>query len=216
MSLAVTEALQTAFYLGDGARATRIVDEALVKDPIGQLSVSEAPYSEVVVAYALAGHPDKARGVMAQWDARRRAEPAIEDSIRAHGMQGYIALAEHRLADAQREFRAADSRGCPICAAPMLGRAYDMAGNADSAIAVFERFLGTPTMDRSGVDGPFRPVVHQRLGELYEAKGERERALEHYRAFLDLWKDADPELQPRVTDARQHVAALTSGTDVRR
>src|SRR5678816_1280606 len=30
LSLAVTEALQTAFYLGDGARATRIVDEAPV------------------------------------------------------------------------------------------------------------------------------------------------------------------------------------------
>jgi eukaryotic-like serine/threonine-protein kinase len=216
LSLAVAEALQTAFYFGDGARATRIVDEALAKDPIGRLSVSEAPYADVVVAYALAGRADKARAMMTQWDTRRAAEPAIEDSIRAYAMQGHIALAEHRLADAQREFRAADSRGCPICSAPMLGRAYDVAGNADSAIAVFERFLSTPMMDRSGVDGPFRPVVHQRLGELYEAKGEREKALGHYRAFLDLWKDADPELQPRVTDARQRIAALTRGTDVRR
>ena len=66
------------------------------------------------------------------------------------------------------------------------------------------------------MDGVFLPVVHQRLGELYEAKGARERALAHYRLFLELWKDADPELQPRVTDARQRVAALTRGTDVRR
>ena len=103
-----------------------------------------------------------------------------------------------------------------MCNAPMLGRAYDMAGNADSAVAVFERFLVTPALDRSGVDGAFLPVVHKRLGELYEAKGQREKALEHYRAFIELWKDADPELQPKVTDARQRVAALTSGTDVRR
>jgi tetratricopeptide (TPR) repeat protein len=216
LGTAIGEALQTAFYFGDGARATRLIDEALARDPIGQLSVSEAPYPDVIAAYALAGHPEKARTVMTQWETRRVSEPAIEDSIRAHGMQGHIALAERRLADAQREFRAADSRGCRVCSMPMLGRAYDVAGNADSAIAVFERFLVTPTMERSGVDGPFRPVVHKRLGELYEAKGQREKALEHYRAFLELWKDADPELQPRVTDARQRVAALTSGTDVRR
>jgi tetratricopeptide (TPR) repeat protein len=216
LSLAISDALQTAFFFGDGARATRILEESLAKNPIEQISVSEAPYPELVAAYALAGHPEKARAVMTRWDARRAAEPAIEDSIRAHAMLGQIALAEHRLPDAQREFRAADSRGCSVCSAPLLGRAYDVAGNADSAIAVFERFLGTPAMDRNEVDGVFLPVVHQRLGELYEAKGARERALAHYRLFLELWKDADPELQPRVTDARQRVAALTRGTDVRR
>ena len=40
--------------------------------------------------------------------------------------------------------------------------------------------------------------------------------LETSRTFIDLWKDADPELQPKVTDARQRVAALTRGTDTRR
>ncbi|PYP76701.1 MAG: hypothetical protein DMD35_17805 [Gemmatimonadetes bacterium] len=216
LSLAIAEALQTAFYFADNARATRVLDEGLSKSPIEQQSVSEAPYSDLIAAYALAGQPDKARTMMAQWERRRVAAPAIEDSIRAHGMQGHIALAERRLADAQREFRAADARGCRMCYAPMLGRAYDVAGNADSAIAVFERFLVTPAMERSGVDGPFLPVVHKRLGELYEAKGQREKALEHYRVFLDFWKDADPELQPRVTDARQRVAALTRGPDGRR
>jgi hypothetical protein len=43
--------------------------------------------------------------------------------------------------------------------------------------------------------------LHKRLGELYEAKGQRDKALQHYRSFLALWKDADPELQPKVTDA---------------
>ncbi len=35
---------------------------------------------------------------------------------------------------------------------------------------------------------------------------------EHYRAFIELWKDADPELQPRVATARQRLRKLT-GTD---
>jgi len=34
------------------------------------------------------------------------------------------------------------------------------------------------------------------------------KAAENYRAFIDLWKDADPRLQPRIADARRRVAAL--------
>ena len=98
----------------------------------------------------------------------------------------------------------------------MLARAYDLDGKPDSAIAVYERYLTTPVLERTGVDGAFVPAVHKRLGELYEAKGLRDKALSHYRAFMDLWKDADPELQPKVTDARQRVAALTHGTDTSR
>jgi hypothetical protein len=52
------------------------------------------------------------------------------------------------------------------------------------------------------------PSVRQRLGELYEAKGNVEKALEHYTAFVELWKDADPELQPRVRDVRGRIERL--------
>ena len=153
---------------------------------------------------------------MAEWDARRRTSPSIRDSSTAHEMRGYIALYTKRYAQAQSELRAADQVGCPICNAAMLARAYDLDGKPDSAIVVYERFLNTPVLERTGVDATFLPAVHKRLGELYEAKGQRDKALAHYRTFIDLWKDADPELQPKVTDARQRVAALTRGTDVRR
>jgi hypothetical protein len=50
--------------------------------------------------------------------------------------------------------------------------------------------------------------VQKRLGELYEAKGNREKAAAHYLAFVDLWKNADPELQPAVTAVKQRLAHL--------
>jgi DNA-binding SARP family transcriptional activator len=48
----------------------------------------------------------------------------------------------------------------------------------------------------------------KRLGELYEAKGDRKRAREYYEKFVTLWKDADPELQPGVKEVRGRLAKL--------
>jgi len=52
-------------------------------------------------------------------------------------------------------------------------------------------------------------LIRERLGQLYESLGNTEKAAEQYRAFIELWKNADPELQPRVADARQRLARLT-------
>jgi eukaryotic-like serine/threonine-protein kinase len=210
------EALDVAWFLGDSTRAVRILDDALAHDPISRLAMSEAPYTMLVDLYAFAGRPDRARSLMAEWDTRRRTAPSLADSLRAHEMRGYIALNAKQYAQAQMELRAADQIGCPICNAAMLARAYDLDGKADSAITIYERYVNTPVLERTAVDASFLAGVHKRLGELYEAKGQRDRALAHYRTFLDLWKDADSELQPKVTDAKQRVAALTRGTDARR
>jgi hypothetical protein len=48
----------------------------------------------------------------------------------------------------------------------------------------------------------------KRLGELYEARGDRQRALEYYGRFVALWKDADPALQPAVREVRGRMGQL--------
>jgi hypothetical protein len=53
------------------------------------------------------------------------------------------------------------------------------------------------------------PAIRERLGQLYESMGNTQKAADEYRAFIELWKNADPELQPRVADARQRLAKLT-------
>jgi hypothetical protein len=52
------------------------------------------------------------------------------------------------------------------------------------------------------------PLAYYRLGELYERQGQPVLARDRYASFVDLWQDADPELQPAVTEARRRLRAL--------
>jgi tetratricopeptide (TPR) repeat protein len=57
---------------------------------------------------------------------------------------------------------------------------------------------------------PYLASAHLRRAEIHESLGELERAMEHYARFIELWRDADPELQSRVEAARQRLAALAA------
>lgn len=81
----------------------------------------------------------------------------------------------------------------------------------DSAIASLERYVATPSWTRFTlpVDGLYLAGVYKRLGELYEEQGDRAKAASYLSKFVELWKDADPELQPKVRDARARLVRLT-------
>jgi tetratricopeptide (TPR) repeat protein len=52
------------------------------------------------------------------------------------------------------------------------------------------------------------PFALRRLAELAEARGDTEAAIAHYRTFLDLWSDPDPELRDQVASAERALARL--------
>ena len=85
----------------------------------------------------------------------------------------------------------------------------DRANAADSAIVYFERFFSTPQLNRLALDAQYGAGLHKRLGELYEAKRDRVNAASHYQKFVDLWKNADPDLQPKVAEVRKRLARLS-------
>ncbi len=121
-------------------------------------------------------------------------------------------MAEGRLDSAAAAFLAWNraepdrfSRGLPEAAGAM-----DRASRVDSAIALCERVLGTPSIYSFTDEVEWYPFVLRRLGELHESLGHRDEAKRYYSDFIDLWKDTDPERQPQVEEARVALARLLS------
>ena len=79
-----------------------------------------------------------------------------------------------------------------------------------TVLALFLAYLNTRTdvIDRLIEDGISLAGSHKRLAELYDAKGNREKAMSHYSSFIDLWKNADADLQPHVQKAKERLAQL--------
>jgi tetratricopeptide (TPR) repeat protein len=84
----------------------------------------------------------------------------------------------------------------------LLARAYAAAGDLAKARETYERITALTTSDTWGATYA-RAFYH--LGVIAESQGDRARAREQFRKFLDLWKDADKGL-PEVADARRRMA----------
>jgi len=79
------------------------------------------------------------------------------------------------------------------------------AGNLDKARVDYERITSLTT--GRIFFGDIYTKSFFMLGKIYEQKGQKDKAIEHYEKFLDLWKDADPGI-PEVEDARKRLAGL--------
>jgi tetratricopeptide (TPR) repeat protein len=195
------------------------LDSAIAMIPFREMSMVDRPYLDVAAALAQAGSPDKARAMV----ARYRNEVTDTSLTRVgegglHWALAEILLAEGKPREAITEFRLGDVgydrapvHECAPCLPFDLARAFDGATMPDSAIAMYERYLATPFWVKYALPlDPVRvPAIHERLGQLYEAQGNAGKSAEHYQKFIELWKNADPELQPRVTAARERLKKLT-------
>ena len=203
------------WFRADTARALRQLELALTAHPIDSLPLIERPYPRLVALFALVGKTDRAEAMSAAFERSRRTVSGFNDRNARERMHGEIALAEKHYDAAIAGFRRlSESAPCKACQLPYLARAYDLSGNADSAAAVFSRYITTPWVTRSfgGPGGSPDPLflagAYKRLGELYEAKGDRVQAEDYYSRFVTLWKDADPDLQSTVKDVEKRLARL--------
>jgi tetratricopeptide (TPR) repeat protein len=100
---------------------------------------------------------------------------------------------------------------CGYCAEFTLGQAFERAGMPDSALVYVQQWAdGGENAWEGGIYDLNAPLGYLKLGELYEARGDRAKAVDYYGRFTALWRDADPEFQPRVRAIRQRISELVA------
>jgi tetratricopeptide (TPR) repeat protein len=197
---------------GDPEGGRAILTRMLTRYPMDSLEPADRDWDAVMGAALAVGDAATARAALTGF--ARDLASGVPDSIGAHARYAAgVAVTEERWDDAIRLIAEARDRHSVFVriATYYTGFAHDRAGHADSAIAYYAQFvtgLGPDPWD----DAQFRAPTHFRLGELYEARGDLQKATDQYAAFVRLWKDADPELQPRVREARERMAKLGART----
>ncbi len=89
----------------------------------------------------------------------------------------------------------------------VLARAYQQNGEIDKAIAEYKRLIVfDPQREERYL---IHPKYYYRLAQLYEQKGLKRKANEHYEKFLNLWHEADSDI-PEVTEAKKRLSKLQS------
>lgn len=101
---------------------------------------------------------------------------------------------------------------CGVCSTFEQGRLLERMDSVDAAIEAFERFENTTMAALANFVLEDHPLAQFRLGELYSTKGDNEAAITAYTKFVEMWKDADADLQPQVQYARDRIDALLTAS----
>jgi eukaryotic-like serine/threonine-protein kinase len=212
-------ALEQAAY-GNPTEARQSAEEALKLAPTSQGAAAEA-----ALAFAMAGDTARAEA-LAQDLAKRYPLDTQMQSLWLPPIQAQLALngAKKNPASALTSLQAAS----PVelgsiafvanisCLYPtyVRGQAYLAAGQGTAAAAEFQKIL-----DHSGIVwncwtgalahlGVARAnALEARTSQGADADADRVRALAAYKDFLDLWKDADPDI-PILKEAKAEYAKL--------
>ncbi len=201
-----------ATYRDAPREAVRILGEALERHPFDEMEPTDRPYATLTRLYVAAGNVQEARRLLAEYELEVPEGVWRGDPFK-HAAAGDVALAEGRVEDALAAYRAwYDEGGCTNCALLELGRAYEMAGQPDSALAMYDRAAEAPGLTRIYDEYDTVAQTYKRLGELYEERGDAVQAVDYYNRFVDLWENADQELQPVVRDVRARIARLVGET----
>jgi len=204
----VTTALVEGVLRGNTGAARALLDQARAGIPWDSIPQNDPrPYGDLAAAYAVTRNPDRADELLTL--EARRIPPEM---LRLDGMRAYAqaSLTESRgnYRDALTAFRRARiTLRCQLCTWFDEGRMFEKLNEPDSAIARYEAFVNGKVEDADFREF-FLAAALRRLGEMHESKGDRAKALEYYGRFVDLWKDADPEFQPLVSDIRKQMATL--------
>ncbi len=136
-------------------------------------------------------------------------KPGVRDSWRywAAATKPYLALIRHDTAEALHQFAILPDSLCPGCVLERLRRVQilDQRGADREAARLLEQEITSP-------DVPVLVRVFWELerGRVNERLHRRDKAIAAYGFVANVWRNADPELQPYVAEARAALKRLSA------
>jgi len=192
-----------------GARdeAAAQLEDALARYPLEEMGPLDPPWDQLVALHARIYGANRARQTLAQWesaDANATLGPAHTMAV------AWISIVDGQPEEAIRLLAGLRDPECDVCGSLARTAAWASVGNADSVIVYAEEYADTKAMFRVFADASILGPTLERLGQLYDEKGDLEKAVTYYAQFVELWADADAVLQPRVEAAQTRLEEILS------
>ncbi|MDA0379307.1 MAG: protein kinase [Bacteroidetes bacterium] len=192
----------------DPERVRKQLDMLLERYPLDSLHVFDREYAPLALLYADLGDLQTAKRYMSRFESE--LPPHIQRSNgRRHLARAAILAGENRLPEAIALLRQSRiEEHCAVCFRDRESRYLAAIDSVDQAIREMETMQDWSWGFNAEIVGGTRAPNWLQLGELYSRSGQTQKAIDAYSNFVDMWSQADAELQPRVQYARSRIERL--------
>ncbi|NND70354.1 MAG: protein kinase [Rhodothermales bacterium] len=198
-----------SLILENREEAIQMLDRVWTEVPIDSLHVDDRPFWFSYL-YAELGERERAIELL-ELNRTSFAPDVVEDLASIPLTEAILAAQDNRLAESLTKFDdAVKKSGCDGCQWILFRKAValDNAEALDEATQAYLEVINRPEIDRVYLDSRFLAPSFVRLADVYERNGQPDMAIDSYQQFLELWEDADANLQPRIAEAEQNMNRL--------
>ena len=204
----IAMSLDRGVVQGDRDAARQILAEGLQSVPLDSIPAYTRPYSVLAFTYFKLGDVDEGERVLSEY------ESVVPENIRRGDIFRHSAFAQRArargdLARAVQIIR--DGQVMDECASCNTITEAEILAEMDSLTQALDRYEYIQDWSWGyAIDafGQLKAPMWLEMGELYSRTGQTEEAIEAYSNFVDMWAEADPELQPKVRYARERIERL--------
>lgn len=187
----------------DEARAE--LQSALSAIPLSSIEPVDRPYDALQCAWELIGDKANVQALATDmtrgWDLMISRADSVPVAARAALAAGD---AKHALVVTSDISHMKTSAHVQV----VRGRAFEMLSQNDSAIARYESYVGRTSNSRMDHAPFYLGDTYERLGGLYEKKGDIANARKYYAKLVDLWGNGEGEMRQRSRLAADRLALL--------
>ncbi|MEE9170111.1 MAG: tetratricopeptide repeat protein, partial [bacterium] len=150
---------------------------------------------------------DRAENVLRRLETLISEEHTNPNLAQFYRLKGEIEFAKQNYQESANDYQMSISYDDGLQTRASLARVYVKTGNYEKAIEEHEFIVAHRWATLFDAVPTLWALSHYGLGEIYELKGDTTKAIRYYEKFLNIFKQADEDLQ-EVIDAKTRLAEL--------